>query len=377
MRVVHVSASFPRHEADTTAPFLLDLVAAQRHAGIDASVVALHDAGLPTRHEVAGVPVRRARYGREDWEVLAYRGSGHGALRHPAHAALLPGVVASMAVALGAEVRSRRPDVVHAHWILPNALVAALVPGRHRLVLTLHGNDVALAASRLAQPVARLVARRADVLLAVSEGLARQAEEVLDLPAGAVGVTHLPLPAGLEPTALPPGPPRFLAAGRASYEKGFDVLLDALARPEGAAWSGTLLAEGPELPELRRRVAGLDGRVELLPLQPRAALFDLVRAHHVVVVPSRREGLGFTALEALALGRPVVASRVGGLPEVVADGVDGALVRPDDPADLAGALARLLEPDALHVPRAARVAAHRPEAVVAAHRVAYAGGRQP
>lgn len=377
MRVVHVSASFPRHESDTTAPFMLDLLAGQRAAGIDASVVALHDAGLARRHEVAGVPVRRARYGTDAAEVIAYRGGGHGALRHPAHAALLPGVVATLTAALAAEVRSSRPEVVHAHWLLPNALVAAAVPGRHRVVLTLHGNDVALAESRLANPVARLVARRADAVVAVSEGLARRAEGVLGLPAGAIGVTHLPLPEGLEPTAPPGGPPRLLAAGRASYEKGFDVLLDALARPESAGWSATLVAEGPELDDLRRRAAPLADRVRLLPLQPRQALFDLVRDHHLVVVPSRSEGLGFTALEALALGRPVVASRVGGLPEVVVDGVDGVLVRPDDAADLAAALGRLLAPGARPVPVASRVAAHRPEAVVAAHRLAYSAGSQP
>lgn len=369
-RVLHVSASFPRSRTDATAPFLLDLLAGQRAAGWDARAVGLHDAGLPRHQVIDGVPVRRARYGPDGWEVLAFRGGGHARLQHRRHALLLPGMVASLGAAAWAEARRFRPDVVHAHWLLPNALVAALLPGRHRLVVTLHGNDVQLAAGRWASPVARWVARRADVVMAVSGPLARQAEEVLDLPAGSVAVTHLPLPLDMEPSPLPSGPPRLLAAGRASREKGFDVLLDALARPDAAAWHATVVADGPERPDLERRAAALGDRVRLLPLVPRRELFALMADHHAVVVPSRSEGLGLVAVEALALGRPVVASDVGGLPDVVIPGDDGLLVPPGDADALAAALGRL-GADGLRAPVAASVAAHRPDAVVAAHAVAY------
>ena len=93
VRVVHLTASFPRSAADATAPFLLDLVRDQRAAGWDANVVAVHDAGLPPVQLLDGVPVHRARYGPDDWEVLAYRGGGHAKLRSPLHALLLPGLL--------------------------------------------------------------------------------------------------------------------------------------------------------------------------------------------------------------------------------------------------------------------------------------------
>ncbi len=73
---------------------------------------------------------------------------------------------------------------------------------------------------------------------------------------------------------------------------------------------------------------------------PRAALYERMATAHAVVVPSRREGLGLVAVEALALGRPVIASHVGGLPEVVTAGT-GMLVPPEDPAALAHALQSL------------------------------------
>jgi glycosyltransferase involved in cell wall biosynthesis len=372
-RVLHVSASFPRHVEDPVAPFLLDLVEGQRAHGWTPSVVAVHDAGLPPRHELVGVPVRRVRYGPDRWEVLAYRGGGHGGLRSPLHALLLPGLLVALVLAVRSEVRRARPDVVHAHWILPGGLAAALalalVRGdRPRLVLTMHGTDVELAAGRL-RPLARWVVGRADAVLAVSEPLARRAEDVLGLAAGSVGVGRIPLPVALTATPLPGGERSVLAAGRASPEKGFDVLLAALARPAARGARATLVAEGPTRGALEAQVAelGLGDRVQLRPLVPRRELFELMATHHLVVVPSRSEGLGMVALEALALGRPVVASAVGGLPEVVADGADGALVPPDDPDALAAAIASV----PLVAPTAAAAAPHRPDAVLAAHRAAY------
>lgn len=372
LAVLHLSASFPRATDDSTAPFLLDLLRAQRDAGWDPAAVAGHDAGLPTRQVLDDIPVRRARYGPDRAEVLMYRGGGHGGLRSPLHALLLPGLVLSLWWATWREVRRRRPDVLHAHWILPGGLVAALVPkGGARLVVTLHGNDVELAASKLAGPVARWAIRRTDALCAVSEPLARRAETILGLPAGTVTVARLPLPPGLHPTPLPDPPLRLLAAGRASVEKGFDILVAALARPEAAGWRATLVTAGPERPRLEAEAAaaGLGDRVGFTDLVPRDRLFDLVRDHHLVAVPSRSEGLGLFAVEALALGRPVVASRVGGLVEVVVDGDDGALVAPGDPAALAvalGAMAADLRP-----PVATAAARHTAAAIAADHAAPY------
>ena len=378
-RVLHVSASFPRHLDDATAPFLLDLVEGQRVHGWEPSVVAVHDAGLPRRHELVGVGIRRVRYGPDRWEVLAYRGGGHGGLRSPLHALLLPGLVLALAAAVRSEARRLRPEVVHAHWILPGGLAIVLglaVVRRHRprTVLTLHGTDVELAAGKLA-PLARWIIGRTDAVLAVSEPLARRAEELLGLAVGTVGVGRIPLPVGLTATPIPPGERRVLTAGRASREKGFDVLLEALARPAASTVRATLIAEGPELAALEAQVAatGLADRVELRPLVPRRRLFALMAEHHVVVVPSRTEGLGMVALEALALGRPVVASAVGGLPTVVEDGVDGRLVPSDDPAALAEAVATV----ALRRPTARSAEPHRPEAVLAAHARAYGSAFAP
>jgi glycosyltransferase involved in cell wall biosynthesis len=147
------------------------------------------------------------------------------------------------------------------------------------------------------------------------------------------------------------------------------VLLDALARPETSGWVATIAAEGPERDglEARAHLLRISDRVVFSPLLPRAEFHALVRSHHLVVVPSRAEGLGLIALEALALGRPVIASAVGGLVEVIDDSTDGLLVPPADPDALAKALATVT----LTRPTARAVERHRPDEVAAAHAAAY------
>ena len=152
------------------------------------------------------------------------------------------------------------------------------------------------------------------------------------------------------------------------------MLLDAvhLARRGGADVTLDIVGDGPDRAALEARSArlGLGGAVRFLGPLPRAALYERMATAHAVVVPSRREGLGLVAVEALALGRPVIASRVGGLTEVVTAGT-GMLVAPDDPAALAHALQSLPLPVAARrLARGRR--ARRSGTVVAAHRAMYA-----
>jgi glycosyltransferase involved in cell wall biosynthesis len=135
-----------------------------------------------------------------------------------------------------------------------------------------------------------------------------------------------------------------LAAGRFSPEKGFGVLVEAAATicRENASAGVVLFGEGPLRSTLERRVAelGLRGRVVLPGF--RTDLDSLIGGADVVVLPSYTEGLPNVALEASAAGVPVVATAVGGTPEAIADGVNGALVPPGQPASIARKVGELL-----------------------------------
>lgn len=126
--------------------------------------------------------------------------------------------------------------------------------------------------------------------------------------------------------------------------KGFDLLESALATLAAAGVRATLLAIGSDAPV--RTIGGIEVRPVPFVHDPRA-LAELYRASDVYVHPARAEVLGLTIVEALACGVPAVASRVGGIPEVVRDGENGLLVPAEDPAALASALGTLLGDEGL------------------------------
>ena len=151
-------------------------------------------------------------------------------------------------------------------------------------------------------------------------------------------------------TATGPGE-GVLYAGRLSSEKGVDVLVDAVEHlPAGLPV--TIAGDGPEREALEKQAAdrGVADRITFLGRVPAAELHERMRAAAVVVVPSRwYENQPMTVLEAYGCGRPVVASDLGGLPELVEDGVTGALVPHNDPRALADAVTRLAgDPTAAH-----------------------------
>lgn len=255
---------------------------------------------------------------------------------------------------------------------MPSGLAALTT--KPPLVVTLHGSDVALARRSAVAPLARAVTRRAAFVAAVSEPLLQEARDVFTLDADRSGVARMPVVMDVTATAPPPpGPPfRLVAVGRASHEKGFDVLLDAmaLARAHGLDATVAIIGDGPETAALaaRRDRLGLEAAVEFVGPLPRRQLHERLAGAHAVVVPSRNEGLGLVAVEALAVGRPVIASRVGGLVEVVTPGT-GVLVPREESSALAAALCALPLPEPPHPAPVVRL--HDPATVVTAHRAIY------
>lgn len=149
-------------------------------------------------------------------------------------------------------------------------------------------------------------------------------------------------PAFLQPAPMPDGPLRLVAVGRFAPQKGFTVLVEALtaARAAVPGISLTLVGDGPMRGDIETaiRAAGLSGNVTLAGWQDEAGVRAAIDAAHVLVVPSFAEGLPVVAMEAMAAGRPVIATWVAGIPELVVPGETGWLVPPADPVALAAAI---------------------------------------
>jgi glycosyltransferase involved in cell wall biosynthesis len=148
---------------------------------------------------------------------------------------------------------------------------------------------------------------------------------------------------------VPPGVPLIGAVGRLWVEKGYDDLIAAvaLARSRVPDLRCVILGDGPQEAHLRSVIAerGLEAHV-LLPGR-RRDVADVIRCLDVAVLSSRREGSPLAMLEYMAAGAPIVATAVGGVPELVHDGEHGVLVPPSDPSALAAAIVRLVADPAL------------------------------
>jgi glycosyltransferase involved in cell wall biosynthesis len=295
MKVVVLTTSYPRHRDDAAGRFVAEGVDELRRRGLDVDVVS---------------PARFRHYG------VAYGAGVAGNLRkRPWLVGALPLMLAGFARA--ARRAAHDADLIHAHWLPAGAV--AMTAGRP-FVAQLWGTDVELA--RRVRPFARSVLARARLTIAPSSALAQEARrlgarDVRVIPNG----VRLPDEVGAEAEPL-----EVLYAGRLSREKGILELVEAAEGMELV-----VAGDGP----LRARVPGALGFVpplELSRLYARAA---------VVACPSHREGFGVACAEAMAHGRPVVASAVGGLLDLVAHEETGLLVPPRDVRALRSALERL------------------------------------
>jgi glycosyltransferase involved in cell wall biosynthesis len=362
MTVVHVVTAFPRHPGDVITPWMVELVRRSRERGLDARVLAPSYRGDGAL-EVEGIPVRRFRYAPAPWETLTHDETVPDRIRRsPAFAGLVPlyllgGSVASLGV--GRE----RPDIVHVHWPMPHALFGAAARWasgrRSALVCSFYSVELTWVSRRMRWllPFLRWSARTADQVTAISHPTANLVREITGVEARVVpfaaavgdgsardeGEARPPLSGG------PGAPLELLFVGRLVERKGVEVLIRALPailrrRPAHL----TVVGEGEWEPVIREaiREAGVEERVRLTGYVSRVTLSRLYRRADLFVLPAvvdrkgDTEGLGVVLLEAMRQGRPVLASRVGGIPDIVVHDRSGWLVPPGDPEALAEAVLR-------------------------------------
>lgn len=236
------------------------------------------------------------------------------------------------------ELNRHRADVVHAHGLRAGALAA--IGTTAPLVISWH--NAQLSGTSTGRALEWLVARRATVTLAASRDLADRARQ---LGARQVQVVPVPAPRRLA-TGVDPGlgHPLVLAVGRLAPQKGYEVLIAALPSFPDAVVA--VAGEGP----LRSDFERLAPQVHWLGRRDDVA--DLYDAADLVVLPSLWEARSLTAQEALRAGKPLVATSVGGLPDLLQDGA--LLVPPGDPDALATAVRSLLDDPAARQRLAAR-----------------------
>ena len=248
-------------------------------------------------------------------------------------------------------LRSGAFDLVHAHGLKAGvvALAAARLAGRVHTVYTAHGATPGLDRSwvQLRQKAAGGLLRRYDCLVAVSQHTRRTYVTAFGLDPAQVQVIYngIEVPRVIPPRGVVPpgGCPVVGTVARLAPGKGVEVFLQAarLILQECPRTRFLVAGDGPLWPELKILAGrlGLDGRLLFTGRLRQAS--GLMSFLDVFVLPSLQEGLPLALLEAMARGRPVVATRTGGVPEVVLEGT-GILVPPGDAGALAAQVVRLL-----------------------------------
>jgi glycosyltransferase involved in cell wall biosynthesis len=383
MRVLMLTSSYPKYAGETTAPFIEEIAASLVRRGHEVHVLAPFQPDIRRAPVERGVHLRFFRYAPHPaLNVWGYAGSQRGDVRLKAQAlavapfALAATIFAALHATQPQSSTTFRPspfafDLLHAHWLLPNGTPAALVAALRGLplVVSLHGSDVALAERHwLTAAAAGVTLRAADAITACSADLHARALR-LGAPCNRARV----LPYGVDPQAFCPRPeardavraelglaegqPLVLTLGRLVYKKGFGVLLDAwpavLRRHPGARLA--IVGDGDLRDELaaQSQALGIADSVRFTGQLPRARTSSYLASADVFVVPSVRDqsgnvdGLPNTLLEGMGTARPIVATRLAGIPQVIDDGTHGLLVPERDAASLAGAISRLLDDGAL------------------------------
>ena len=272
-------------------------------------------------------------------------------------------------------------DVVHAHYAIPHAISAYLArqvlaegaAAPPAIVTTLHGTDITLVGSDPSfLPLTRFSILHSDAVTAPSAWLAEATHRILDVPRDRTievipnfvdAARFAPAPPGEARAQRPPDRRRVLihVSNFRPLKRVGDVVaifaevLRSLPAAPPVLW---LVGDGPDREPIRKQVQDLNLTAHVQFLGERIDLPGLLRHADLFLLPSESESFGLAALEAMACGVPVVAARVGGIPEVVSDGETGLLAPVGDVAALAAHVVRLLGDDALRA-RFARAARER------------------
>jgi len=360
--ILFLTQTYPRFAGDTAGPFIRDLARGLVRGGDRVTVLTPHAAGLPARWEDDGLDVISFRYAPARFELVGYSRTLEADERVKPGAALAAPLYALGArQAVARALRSERYDLVHAHWIVPNGVVAASAVGGTPLAVGLHGSDVFLAEGPGARRLAGWALGRAALVTGCSPELVDRicvlgfpAERARVIPYGVDVEVFSPHPGRghrwRERLGVPAEAPLLLSVGRMATKKGFHVLLEALpALLAGQPDLHVVLAGGGDLLERFREASRpWPGRVHLPGIVLRDALPDLYRAADLFVLPAVHDargnvdGLPNVILEAMATGLPVVASGISGIPLAVEHGRTGLLVPEKDPQALLAALRLLL-----------------------------------
>ena len=402
MKVLVIGSVYPRFQEDSEVPWLRSSIEHLKKAGVEIQVLAPSYKGLKS-HDIDGTHVNRFRYAPAAWEILTHEEGAPSKMASKPWLQLLaiPYIINGFIQCLRI-CRKWRPDVIHAHWPFPHAYIAlgAAKLFKIPLVLNFHGAELLLIRKKKwVKPLLKFAIGRAQAVFANSSFTASKIKTLKNVNvewspygttletkdnsgvilnerednlkrresqpclhgydrASKVGAT--PHPVTITPHAVN-GKFKILFVGRHIERKGIRYLIEAAKYLPRDKFEIRIVGGGDLTEQLKQQAALLDERRETKDERTQSAsiiftgklspedLANEYRTANVFTLPAivdskgDTEGLGVVLIEAMELGLPIVASNVGGIPDVVIDGESGILVPEKDPEALADAFKRLEE----------------------------------
>ena len=362
MRYVLVTATgFPRWKGDTDSIYIYDLSRRLAEKGFRESLLAPHHPGAKKLEKVDGITIYRFPYFLEKFQKLAYEGGILENIRKSWLARIqVPFFVLFDFLATRRVVKKENPDIIHAHWILPQGFIAYLMKRFYKTpyIVTAHAGDIFPLKSGLLKWFAGKAIDNARFCTANSEYTGQAIRKI------SPKTNVLVIPMGVDLSDFSPkkksaklrkelnGDPIILSVGRLAEKKGLKYLLLAMpdvikSFPKAKL---VIIGYGPLRQGLENLAAKLNlkrnvvflGEKKHKELPAHYASADIFVAPSIVTKSGDTEGLGVVLLESLASGTPVVGSNVGGIPDIIKHNKTGLLVEQKNPGQLANAMIRML-----------------------------------
>ena len=358
-KVLVIGSVYPRFHEDAEVPWLRTSIAHLKKAGLDIQVLAPAYKGLKS-HEIDGVKVNRFRYAPAKWEFLTHEEGAPSKMANKPWLQLLaiPYIISGFFKCIKI-CRKFRPDIIHAHWPFPHAYISlgAAKLFKIPLVLNFHGAELLLIRKKKwVRPLLKFAIGQAQAVFANSSFTAGKIKALrnVDVEWSPYGTTlefgNRNSEFGMEPHPIN-NKFRILFVGRHIERKGICYLIEAAKYLPRDQFEIRIVGVGDLTDELKKLASesATPNSAEIIftgKLSPEA-LANEYKTANVFTLPAivdskgDTEGLGVVLIEAMELGLPIVASNVGGIPDVVIDGETGILVPEKDPEALANAYKRL------------------------------------
>ena len=322
--IVICTQTYPRFRGDVNAPFLHNLAksfAKKRNV----TVVAPHHRMAKEKETVDGVSIQRFRYARDQREILAYTGSMHKVALKPWNWWLAKRFMSRASHSVRQALDTTKSEILYAHWLVPTGMFAKKALRGETFFAHVHGTDFHLMQKYgFIKKVARRVLSNVDGVICVSN---EQAEVVKSMTTAPVFVQAMGIDLEMfhakERTVFSKNA---LFVGRITEAKGVQQVIEtAKLTPD---WNFKIIGDGPDLNQMKSIGKGVEN-LEFVGAVENNALPEYYRKASAFILPSTREGMPVSILEALACGVPTITTDVGQITEIISDKENGFLVEGD------------------------------------------------